>query len=400
MDGYEDQGAFSPRNRIGLSGYYFFTWAAVGFVTPFLPLYWRATGYDYQTIGELIALASVGGVAILIPVGILSDRFRTRKPLIAAGSLTVAACFLFYPSVRDPRIFAALQTLMGIGFTSSVAITSALGADVFRRRAAGRSFAQVRSFGTVGFISTMVITFITPKLTAGGHFFPLISLLHILAVISVLMVKPPRWESTANGFSLREATSLLSNLNLVAMIGATFLFSAALTTATHNLSLLLHHLKAPARLVPMCYATSAIIEIPFMLAVGGFSDRVGRRLPLLVAFLVLPVRLLLYSLIRNPFWVLGLQLTHGLTFSIMAVVPFAFVNDCTTPKQRATGQSILNTASALAAAAGPYMAGRIADSIGISPLYAVLAGIALVGLFLLLSAVREPERAMQSAAAP
>ena len=83
------------RNRIGLYGSYFFGVAGIGFTLPYLPLYLRREGLSVQAISLISTLAALAGLA-QFPVGIWSDRLRTRKPfLIAAlGILTLATGLL------------------------------------------------------------------------------------------------------------------------------------------------------------------------------------------------------------------------------------------------------------------------------------------------------------------
>lgn len=385
---------FGPRDRIGLSAYYFGYFAAVGFTTPFLPLFWRELNFSYLQIGTLVALASAAGAASLVPIGALSDRYGSRHPFIVAGSIGVAVCYLLYPLAHTFAAYAALQALVGVGTTMSTAIAAALGADLFQRAREGRSFASVRSWGTVGFLITMACARFLPSITAGTTFFVIAATLHAAAALSVLMVQRPAGELASARLDFQGVGAILSHRNTLAFVAVYLLGYMSLMPATGNLSLYLNsfHPKPDPGVIPLAYAISAGCELPFLMGMGWAADRFGRMAPMRVCFLVLPIRLALYALATVPTTALALQATHGLTFSVLAIVPFAFMADSTPPRYRATGQAILNAAGAAAYAIGPLVAGRVADTIGIRSLYFYLAGIALLGAFILFALVREPRR--------
>ena len=386
--------ALRPRDRFGLSAYYFATFAGVGFSTPFLPLYWKGLGFTYLQIGSLVALASAAGAAMLVPIGAWSDRIHRRHPFIVTGSLLVSACFLAYPLIRSFVTFAVLQAIVGVGSTMSQAIAAALGADLFAASREGRSFAEVRAWGTIGFIGTMGAAAFFPGLVQGRELFLATGLLYLSAALSVLLVGKPVQGGGRAELSFQGVGAVLGSRNTRAFVAAYLLGYMALMPATANLSLYLKSFdpSVSPRIIPLAYAISAGCELPFLFIMGWAADRFGRMLPLRICFIVLPIRLALYAVATVPTTALALQATHGLTFSVLAVVPFAFMADAAPPRYRATGQAILNAAGSAAYALGPLAAGRIADLVGIRNLYLFLATVAVIGSVILFAFVREPSR--------
>jgi PPP family 3-phenylpropionic acid transporter len=340
-----------------------------------------------------VAFASAAGTLVSIPGGILSDRLHRRHPFIVGGSLLMAACFVVYPSIHQYAILLAVQSLIGIGGAISLSVASALGADHFQQALAGRSFAWVRSWGTVGFLLILGITFLRPDIAAGGLFLRLTAALCVAAALSVLLISRPM-AGGVREVRLRDAGELLMDRNLRAFMVVYLLGFMSLMPATANLSLYMQAFEprpAPS-MIPLVYAVSAACELPFLMAMGWMADRFGRVLPMRICFVVLPVRLAFYAFVPDPYYVLALQATHGLTFSVLAVVPFAFVADSVPRRLSATGQAMLNAAGGLANTIGPIVAGRAADVLGIRSLYLVLGGIALVGSLVLFARVIEPVR--------
>lgn len=382
------------RDRVGLSGFYFGFFCVVGFLAPYLPLHWKAIGFSYQQIGLLIALGQAGGAIVLVPAGSWSDRTGHRRSLIMAGCLLMAGCYAAYPYLRSFTAFAILQTMASAGVGVSLTVAGALGMDIFARGAAGRSFATVRTWGTVGFLAVMALVQLVPWTTRSPQLFVLASLSAVLAGAAVLLVRRPAASPARGRFDLKGAAEILADRNLRAFVVAYFLAYMTLMSMSANLSLYLVSFEPtpPRWLLPVAFMISAGIELPFLQIAGWAADRWGRVLPLRIAFAVLPLRLAAYSLLSSPWPVLALQATHGLTFSVLAIVPFAFITDSTPDRYRATGQSILNAAGALAFAAGPLLAGQVAGLVGIRQMYLYLAAACAVGTVILFICVREPKR--------
>lgn len=150
-------------------------------------------------------------------------------------------------------------------------------------------------------------------------------------------------------------------------------------TATSNLSLYLQWMGADKAFVSLAYMTSALFEMPFMVWIGRLSDRVGRTRVLAVAFIALPVRLLLLMLLASPLPVLLTQTMHGLTFSVVTAVSMAFIADRVEPRLRASGQGLLMAAASLASATMPVAGGLVADSWGLPAMYGALLLVSIAG---------------------
>lgn len=383
------------RTRVGLSAFYFLHFLAQGFVVPFLPVYWSERGISTAGVGVLLALLSGAGALALVILSPISDRYHTRRPLIVGGAILTTACYLVYPLAHTFGQYALLQAIAGIGSTTSVSIASALGADVFDANTASRSFAEVRACGTLGFLLTMAIAYRYPHILHGIWFFRLTAGCYLGAALWTLLVRREHSRGVARAArTLKGAGRLLRDRNTLAFTASYFLFYNALMSSTAYMSLYLRTFRPmPATwVIPAAYAISAGSELPFLLVMGWVADHYGRMAPMRIAYTVLPLRLAGYALATIPATALALQGTHCVTFAVIAVVPFAFMNDITPRDFKATGQGILNAAGAVAQALGPLIAGGIAGLTGIRGLFVCLASMAAAGTLVFFGFVREPVR--------
>jgi len=378
----------SFRDRLGLSAYYFFTFAAIALVAPFVPLYLRSLGLSLTQIGSFAMASAICGALAQVPVGTLSDRLRRRRPFVAAGAAAVGALYLLFPHARQYPVFIGLYGLIGILNYSSASIAAAMVVDLAKSGRTGASFASLRIWGSLSFVLMLVVATMAPRLLEIRVIFPLISLFYGLAALSAWMVREKE-ATTPSRASLGGAGKLLKNRDLLLFLFVAFLYTACLMGATGNLSLYLDAMGAKKRFISLAFILSATIEIPFMLKAGQFSDRLGRRPLLVIAYIVLPFRLFCYFLIHNPWLVMPVQLLHGLTFSIITVISLVYMTDLVPEELRATGQGLLSLTQALSTAVGPVLAGWVGDRAGLHALYGVLGVIATFGCLIVLLFVRE-----------
>src|SRR6202035_2799573 len=132
---------------------------------------------------------------------------------------------------------------------------------------------------------------------------------------------------------------------------------------------------------------AACIVVPQLLValispwIGRNAQRVGRRPLLLFGFAVLPIRGVLFAVIRDPNVLVLVQLLDGVSGAVFGVLVPLVVADVT----RRTGHfnlalGIAGTAIGLGATLSTTLAGYVSDHYGSQPAFIILAAIAAAGL--------------------
>jgi MFS family permease len=98
--------------------------------------------------------------------------------------------------------------------------------------------------------------------------------------------------------------------------------------------LALAHAGYESAMMSACIVAAQLVMLPVALLCGAWADRLGRRPILLVAFAVLPLRGLLYTLSDAPAWLIGVQLLDGIGAGVLGVMVPLVVADLT----RGTGR--------------------------------------------------------------
>lgn len=379
------------RAKVGVAGYYFLLFAAVAFTHPFFPVFLRERGFSYAQVGAVLSVFSFAGAVASILLGWQSDRTRRRRRYIIGTMLVGAVGYLFFPYIYSFGLALVLAGVLGGCVMSSQAVMMALVVDLFRHQGTAGSFGQLRAFGTVGYLLVLLMLALwqrSPLLEPSAMFTAVAVLLALSALVVLLVQESPEQAEESARLSVQEVAYLLRRRDIALYIIAHFCFVGALMTATANLSLYLQWMEASKSFISLAYMTSALFEVPFMVLMGRVSDRVGRTRVLAIAFISLPIRLLLLTVFQSPLPVLLTQTMHGLTFSIITAVSMAFIADRVEPRLRASGQGLLMAAASLASATMPIIAGLIADAWELPALYGSLLVLSLIGAGVFLTLAR------------
>ena len=113
------------------------------------------------------------------------------------------------------------------------------------------------------------------------------------------------------------------------------------------------------------------------LGAGYWTDRLGRKLPLVVGLAVVGLALLLYPLAGDPATLFWLRIVHGLGAALVAPASLSYIGDTTVPGGRARAMAVYGAAIGLTTLIGPPLAGVVADRLGYAPVFFLLAVVTL-----------------------
>ena len=139
------------------------------------------------------------------------------------------------------------------------------------------------------------------------------------------------------------------------------------------------HQAASSLFMAACIITAQVVMVPMALLVGHKADDWGRKPLFLVAFAVLPIRGLLYTVTQDPFMLVSIQALDGIGAGIFGALFFVIIADLTKGSGHynlALGAS--GASWGLGAALSNTVAGFIANSFGYSPAFLFLAACAVL----------------------
>ncbi len=380
----------SNRSLRGLDGVNFFLAGMQAGFGPFVAVLLADEGWSQQYIGFVLSVGGFAGLLSQVPGGELLDVTRSKRLLIALGSLAVALSALLIALRPAFSVVFAGLTLQGLtggilgpaiaaislGLVGHDALPERLGRN--QRFASAGAVAATALMGAIGYFMSYQAIFVASAALA----VPLCAALRRIRSEDVHFGRacgqPDHHAPTPPPRAPR--LSLWKNQRLLAFAVCLFLFQIA------NASMLPLAGEALAyhRGTQASFIISAMIIVPQIVVVlaasrvGREAQSRGRRPLLLIGFGALTIRALLFALTSDPLLLVCIQLLDGVTSSTLGVLTALIIADLTKGTGRFNlAQGLVGTLAGIGAALSTtvfsLVAGYFNDAIG----FIGIAGVAL-----------------------
>lgn len=334
--------AAAARAERRMRALYFSYFAYVGALSPYLSLYFEASGYSVAQIGLLLAVPQALRIVAPPVWGLLADRGGAAGRLLVASALLTTLFVVLLPWATARGELATLALLALLFFASAgitpIAESTAL---AIADGDAGR-YGAMRLWGSIGFVVAVVL--VGPALDRTGA----TALPWFLAVIAggIVLVGlrlaglagPPRTAPTAR---LRE---LLRQRQVVAFFAANFLmlFAHAALYVLFSLYLQRHGYSKAA--IGLFWAVSVLAEIALFRWQSILFERFSASGLFAFSIGVAALRFALVGVSAGGFALLLVaQLLHAITFGLHHSASMALLHRWFEPAQQARAQALFIT---------------------------------------------------------
>jgi MFS family permease len=387
----------SRRSRIGLNATNFFLAEVLGVVMPFLAKFLSERGWRDDAIGLAIGTAGLGVCLMQTPAGFLVDWVRRRRALVFGSSLVLGTCYGLLPLL--PSKWWAIDPLLFVSGLSGAFFAPLLGAlalGLVGHSGLNRTMGSNQAWNHAGNIAAALTAMLIVGRWGIQSVFYAVTVVSVLAAGSVLLIRPDELdERRASGIGGGGDhggadkpvgfRALLSDRRVAILFAATALFHLANAPVMPLVGLYVAKLGGTDRQVAAVVLVAQTVMIPVALASGRLCDRWGRKPVLAIGFLVLPLRIFLYSLTTNPWMLVALQSLDGIGAGIYGVAIVAMCADLTRGRGRFNAlQGLIATALSVGGVIGPLSAGFLVQHLGFAIAFDAFAAVAAIaaGLFL------------------
>jgi MFS family permease len=381
---------------LGLSALIFFISDVHGGVGPFLAIYLQSVlHWNAGKIG--LALAMIGIVAILCqaPAGFFIDFVKAKRFLMGLSCLMIIVGCFFILIFKNliPILFA--QSLMGIASTIAppgiTAITIGMvGRKLFPKRA---SINEI--YNHAGNLLTAGMMGITAQLWGHNWIIYTVITFCMASILSLFLIRPSEIdynvarelpEPNPSGKHIIEPLNILTFLKmksliifLIAVVLFHFSNAAQLPLVGELLAQKNPHIDALFMAASIILAQLVMAGVAYVLSL--IINYVGRKPIFVIAFLVLPIRAILYTLTPNPILLLTIQLLDGIGAGIFGVISVVTISDLAKGTGRFNfGQGLVALCVSIGTSLSNVTAGFITKNMGFNGGFIFLAIIAILGL--------------------
>jgi predicted MFS family arabinose efflux permease len=363
-------------------------------VGPFLAIYLAAYQWNEERVGLALTVGGIAGILTQTPAGALVDFLRCKRALVGAGvaALAVGAIVI--------ALFPAFWPLMGaqvlIGGTSSVFIPAicAMSLGIVGSAAFDARQGRNQAFNSAGNVTAALLMGLVGYLISNRSIFFFVVALSIPTILVLLLIKPNEIDyDLARGAKRGEKGGkaesvwvLFKDRPLVIFLVCAVMFHFANAAM---LPLLGEQLAKGRGRSSMLFMSACVVTTQFVITLlsswsGRKAGTWGRKPLLLIAFGVLPVRGVLYTLTSNTVLLVAIQVLDGIGAGIFGVVSVLVIADLT----RGTGRfnltlGAITTAVGIGASLSQVVAGSIVHHVGSHAGFLFLAAVATTAFAIL-----------------
>lgn len=370
---------------------------AVGVSLPFLPGYFVTLGLTGAQIGGLLAVGPLFALVAPPAWGQLADRTGRHGLVLAVLCLGGAAGYALLA-----RAHGFVQVLLALAFHAAFgsAITTLADAIALHHTmGSGRSYASVRTWGSIGFVvSSVSFGVLMTRIDRAAVLVPLALFLAAGAWAWVALAGAPPARHEGPKPDLAAALRLLRSPGVGWFLAAAALHWAACAPYHGSLTLHITALGLSPAIIGLSAAVAVGSEVLVMSTWTRLGARVGSTRLLLVAFGASGARWLLIASTSDPRVLVASSLLHGLTFGVFYLAAVAFIAERAPGSLRATGQALFVAATfGVGGLVGYIGGGRLFDLLGGHWLFVIAGAAELLPMAALLRAERATRRASAAA---
>jgi MFS family permease len=363
-------------------------------VGPFLAIYLSKYGWNEQLVGSALSVGGIAGIAAQTPAGALVDRIRSKRALVAAAVIALAAGALLMATV--PTLWPVMTAQVLIGASSSIFIPAicAISLGIVGHRLFDRRQGRNQTFNSAGnVVAAVSMGLIGYFLADRGIFFFVVA----LAVPTLWALRTIRAsdidydvargaQSTGPNDGTAHISQLLQNRALVIFLVCAVMFHFANAAMLPLLGEMLSrgHGRASMMFMSACVITTQVVITLLASWSGAKAGDWGRKPLLLIAFIVLPIRGVLYTLTDNVTALVAIQILDGVGAGIFGVVSVLVIADLTEGTGRFNlALGAIATAVGIGASLSQAIAGGIVHHFGYRIGFLFLAAVASLALAIL-----------------
>jgi len=373
----------TPKNHYWrIAGFYFFYYAFVGLFFPYWSLYLKSINFSAIEIAVLMSIQPVMRMIAPTLWGWLADRKGNRHLVVRIAATMSAVCYLgVFATTSFLGMFLVLG-LMSFFWSASMPLVEATTLSYLGKHST--RYGRIRSWGSVGFIVTVV---------GLGYAFDYIAIYWLLwagliCELGILMFarQIPPTEVLAHHTDHQPVRQIVLQPRVLALFGACFLMSVAHGPYYTFYSIYLVEHGYAKSAVGGLWALGVICEIGVFFLMPWLVHHFGYTRVLLASFGSAVLRFMLIGWgVDFLSLLLVAQALHASTFGAYHAASMGLVHEFFQGRHQSRGQAMFGSFTYGAGGMlGGLLSGPIWQNYGASVLYSCSAGMALLGLLLIL----------------
>ena len=362
---------------VRLSSSYFFYFALLGLISPYLSIFLDGQGFNSRQVGEILAIMTATKIVAPSLWAILAD--KTAKPLfiIRLGALLALVSFslLFWSSQYWPITFClALFTLFWTAILPQLEVHT-----LTSLKQSSKMYARVRLWGSLGFIVIAVLAGEAMS-TLGYQAFTSLGVIILACLFISTLLLTAKTTATSMKNTNQESTPIANKLMerpFICFFIAGLLLQISFAPYYGFFALFLRDFNYSGLAIGLFISLGVVAEIVAFIYMGTLFRRFSLNSLLIFSLGITAVRWFLMPVVADSvLWLAINQIGHAASFAIYHSASMKFISSHFTKTQQSRGQGIyLGGVYGVGGAIGAYLTGLLwLDGQGASNAF-IMAGV-------------------------
>jgi len=368
-------------------------------VYPLLPFFLTTViGAGAVSLGIIEGAADAVSSVLKIISGRLSDRWRRRKPIVAAGYGVSAMARPFIALAGNWLTVFVLRFIDRMGKGIRGAPRDAMLADLASATNRGRVYGFHQAMDHIGAIlgPLLATAFLIAYPSRYRMLFALTAIPGALTLLLLWFAREPKQPATA---ATGRSTTVdrrwpIDDTMLPSPLLRYFVVLSIFTLGNSTDAFLLLRLTEAAggpRFIPLMWAALHVVKTVFSVVGGTASDRFGRRKLIAIGWVVYAVVYAGFAVSNSLWMLLTWFMIYGVYYGCVEGSERALIADFALPSQKGTAFGIYNAVSGLGALVSSIVFGLLWNTFGARVAFGSGAVLAIVAAILLFVLVPPPE---------
>jgi len=370
----------------------FFGFASFNFLVPVIPLYADTLGASVSQVGLIVGAISYVAAFLLIPLGVLSDRFG-RRNLLVGGLIVFTLAPLLYSLASNPQQLILVRAIHGLAPAAFIPAAITMVVDSAPEAKRGEAIGWYTTLSQLGLMAGPVAGgFLADHLGFDAAFYgcSAISLLGLVFALTRLGAIVHRPVTTPDGAS--SSWRWLVHPFVIAVLLVFLMVGVGVGTLSGYIPLYgigfgLTETDAGLIITAM-FGSSALLRVP----AGRLSDRVDRKLLFIVGLAVSAIAVALFPFFQGLWQFIVIGVIFGIGMGIAMPSSLATVADFSPVGGRGLSMSITVCFFHIGLAVGPTAMGFVAEKSNFETMFLACAASLAVGLFIMLGLIRTRQK--------
>jgi PPP family 3-phenylpropionic acid transporter len=365
-----------------ISTFSFFIFASFAVHAFYLPLYLQNKGLSNGEIGLVMGLGSFIAIFAQPFWGLISDRYKTIKRVLAA--ILLAGVLISVPLFLSNTLVLVLL-FMGLFMFFFSAVGPLTESLMFNyAQVNDRHYGSLRLWGEVGIGLSALTLGIIIEQTSIVYLWWMFAIIVAAGFVSMFWLPDAKAHSVP--VSKESLARLFSNRTFLLFLGLILLISIPHRMNDTFLPIYIKDLGATESDVGKAWLVATLSAVPSMALIGALLKKRSELFFILFAGFFYILRWIIYSFAAAPMVLIIAQGLHMLTFPLLLVASVQFIHKIIPPELIATGQTIFTAVFfGIGGIVGSSIGGVIMDGFGPKSLYltaALLCFIGIISIFL------------------